>query len=169
MKKPKMASGGMCECQGEGCAKCMDDGGAVSAQDSMRKAFHYAEGGEVDSEKHQKGVHKTVMSKGGVKFLGESEAGNHAVRASEQSDKHNQEKYLEKSKEEHSHVLSEMKSMPNPKLKGLAHGGEVESEDHEVHEMVGPEMMDAIHSKDHKKLMGCIEAMVLHHMSKKED
>ncbi len=68
---------------------------------------------------------------------------------------------------EHQKVLSEMREMPNPKLKGLAHGGEVESEDDEIHEMIGPEMMDAIHSKDHKKLMSGIEAMVLHHMSKK--
>lgn len=150
MKKPKMASGGMCECQGEGCAKCMDDGGAVSAQDSMRKAFHYAEGGSVKSKEKLKddlrGVHTTDYK--GLTNQGKKQA--------------------------HREMAEEIHQMPRPHIPGdkpspYAHGGEVENPDHEVHEMVGPEMMDAIHSKDHKKLMGCIEAMVLHHMSKKED
>lgn len=42
-------------------------------------------------------------------------------------------------------------------------------EDSELHEAVGHEIMEAIHSKDHKKLMQGIEAIVLSHLSKKED
>jgi hypothetical protein len=50
-----------------------------------------------------------------------------------------------------------------------AKGGEVEDEgDDELHEGVGKELMEAIHSKDHKKLMSGLEAMVLHHMSKRD-
>jgi len=51
-------------------------------------------------------------------------------------------------------------------------GGEVEgTEDHdeEIHNAVGEELMSAIHSKDHKKLMSGLEAMVLNCMNKKED
>lgn len=41
--------------------------------------------------------------------------------------------------------------------------------DSEMHDMVGQELMDAIHSKDHKKLMEGIEAAILQCMNKKED
>jgi hypothetical protein len=102
----------------EDCSMCnggkYDEGGEIgdpdklaSAQDSMRKAFGYAEGGPVRKVKP------------GMEDQG--------------SDYKNDEP------------------------------------ENEVHEIVGPEMMDAIHSKDHKKLMSCVEAMVLHHMNKKED
>lgn len=42
------------------------------------------------------------------------------------------------------------------------------SEDHELHDIVGNEMMDAVHSKDHKKFMGGLEAMVLRCLNKKD-
>jgi hypothetical protein len=51
----------------------------------------------------------------------------------------------------------------------LAEGGEVSDPDDEIQNMVGQEMMDSIHSKDYKKLMGGIEAMVLRCLNKKED
>lgn len=59
-----------------------------------------------------------------------------------------------------------------PKMK---EGGEVEDKaipeapegEDDIHEMVGPEMMDAIHTKDHKKMMQGLEAMVLHCINKK--
>lgn len=61
----------------------------------------------------------------------------------------------------------------------MAEGGEAKPEmkseempeegDSELHDMVGQEMMDAIHSKDHKKMMHGLEAMVLSCMNKKED
>ena len=97
----KMAEGGSVHGEGCECPKCMhkmDDGGQVadpdklaSAQDSMRKAFHYDEGGAVQSDP-----------------------------------------------------------------------------DDELHQMVGNEMMDAVHTKDHKKFMGGLEAMVLRCLNKKE-
>jgi hypothetical protein len=167
-KAEHKADGGMCECQGKGCAKCMDEGGSVSGaqstQDSMRKAFHYKDGGRI------KGVHEQ-------NYPGESEAGDEVVRSNEYKQSGNpehlakSEEHMDRAKTLHKRKLWELQSMPNPKLKGLAHGGEVEpsDDDHEIHEMLGSEMMDAIHSKDHKKLMQGIEAMVLHHMSKKED
>jgi hypothetical protein len=46
---------------------------------------------------------------------------------------------------------------------------EGEDQDGEIKDAVGKEMMESIHSKDHKRLMGAIEAAILHHMSKKED
>lgn len=51
---------------------------------------------------------------------------------------------------------------------GFAKGGEVESpdEDHEIHDALGEEMMDAIHTKDKKRMMSAIEAMVLSCMDK---
>ena len=39
-------------------------------------------------------------------------------------------------------------------------------EDLEIHEMLGHEMMDAIHAKDHKRILEGIEAMVLNCMNK---
>lgn len=162
MKKPSSMHGDSCD-----CSKCMADGGPVlpgaqNAQDSMRKAFKFSHGGKV------KGIHEEQGH-------GYSKAGAHASFAKELDDKDDPEygyarkKHNDEARGLHVEKLSELKAMPNPKLKGLAHGGEVESEDHEMHEIIGPEMMDAIHSKDHKKLMSGIEAMVLHHMNKKED
>jgi hypothetical protein len=65
----------------------------------------------------------------------------------------------------------------NPKLQGLAEGGEVKDgmEDmdmdyeNEAHEAIGKELMDALHKKDHKAIMGCIEAAVLNCMNKKHE
>lgn len=56
-------------------------------------------------------------------------------------------------------------------------GGEVtaepheskESDDHEIHEMLGKEMMSAFESKDHKRIMDGIEACVLSAMNKHKE
>ncbi len=50
-----------------------------------------------------------------------------------------------------------------------AKGGEIEGDDGEIHEMLGQEMMDAIHKKDHKRIMDGIEACVLSCMNKHKD
>jgi len=156
----------------------MDDGGSVSgaqsAQDSMRQAFHFKLGGRVGAKSSDvlettKGSFpgsSGVYSQGALARSGKK----HTDIGNEHGDSTHKEMGREgtrEAKEVAAHKAYEI-SQQNPKLKGLAHGGEVDP-DSEVHEMVGPEMMDAIHSKDHKKLMGCIEAMVLHHMNKKED
>lgn len=50
-----------------------------------------------------------------------------------------------------------------------ADGGEVgepDSADSEIHDMMGSELMDAIHSKDHKRIMSGLEAAVLSCMNK---
>ncbi len=166
-KAEHKADGGMCmACGGMPCK--MADGGPVlpgadSAQDSMRKAFKFAKGGVI------KGVHEEVDH-------GASKAGIHAERAvinreynndeaDARADKHNEESY-----ELHRKKLAELRGMEKPKLQGLAKGGEVESDpDDEIHGMLGSELMDAIHSKDHKKIMSSLEAIVLSHLNKKED
>lgn len=49
---------------------------------------------------------------------------------------------------------------------GYAKGGEVTDHDSEIHDMLGQEMMDAFHSKDHKRIMSGIEALVLSMLNK---
>lgn len=59
-----------------------------------------------------------------------------------------------------------------PNLQGLAEGGEVadpdmgEDVDSELHDMMGEEMMNAIHSKDKKGIMACLEAIMLSRKNK---
>lgn len=129
-------------------------------------ACKFAEGGPVSRMEHEKGVHSPGW--GDAPSRGQSMAGGMLRSGSKPS--------MEKGKEEHREVLSEMKAMPKPNIKGLAHGGEVMEEEHEempmdedgeMKDMIGQEAMKAIHSKDHKGLMHCIEAAVLHCMNKK--
>lgn len=75
------------------------------------------EGGEL------KGIHKSAYDSKDKELMGESEAGKQ-IR---QSDLKPSAK--EAAKDEHNKVLSEMKSMPNPKIKGFAEGGEASSDD----------------------------------------
>ncbi len=66
--------------------------------------------------------------------------------------------------------LKEYKSSAGPKIRGLADGGEVGDDDggdSEIHEMLGQDIMDAIHKKDHKRIMDGIEACVLQCMNKR--
>ena len=157
MKKPKAMHEADCDCE-------MCHGGKM------------AKGGMVKYSKdaEQKGINKSVNTM----HEGESHAGAALRRGAP---------FV--AKEIHKDKLKEMKEMPDPKLQGLADGGPVLSgaqtaqdsmrkafhfdeggevnEDHELHDMVGSEMMDAIHSKDHKKMMQGLEAMVLSCMNKR--
>lgn len=50
-----------------------------------------------------------------------------------------------------------------------SHEPEGEKDEGEIDDMIGHEFMDALHSKDHKRIMGAIEATVLRHLSKKDE
>ena len=177
----------------------------------MPKPKLYARGGEVAADEdapHIKGVHKSFLAKNDA---GMSESG---LRLRQGKD--------EEAKEFHKQTLSDMKSMPKPKLmaeggkvgsgsrfkhlehslaheKGIhdpaalaasigrkkygaegmgklshhehmAEGGEAEHEhedhDDELHGMLGEELMDAFDSKDKKRMMDSIEAIVMRALSK---
>lgn len=176
----------------DGCPMCMggeyDDGGQVSGaqsfQDSFRKATHYDEGGRID-EREQKashemkykpqvgtvGVHQGGGGEGELK--GRSAAGITAEWGKKHKTDWHREGATNKSKEFHSNKLEELRSMPNPNIKGLADGGEVESyegsPEDEIQDMLGQELMNAVHSKDHKKLMSGLEAMIMSCLNKRED
>jgi hypothetical protein len=55
------------------------------------------------------------------------------------------------------------------KVEAESHEPEGAKPDDEISDALGAELMDSIHSKDHKRLMGAVEATILHHLSKKED
>jgi hypothetical protein len=91
-------------------------------------------------------------------------------------------------KSNHHEAVKELKSMPNPKLKGLAHGGEVDMdvdpdkakdfikgftgvfaeggevpeqpEEMNMSDMAADELMEAIHSKDKSKMVSAMKAMI---------
>jgi hypothetical protein len=176
----------------EDCPHCMDDGGQVekhwydfsdeaqaqpapkptgsnSNSDSSAaklgqgwKAAGFAEGGEV--EDHEKGIHKDD------EHSGRSMAGIFARHIKDPGEVGKASKHL--ATKEHEKVIGELRSMPKPKLQGLAKGGEVEEAkeldhdgdhdaDQEIHHALGKELMSAFESKDHKKIMDTIEACVL--------
>jgi len=94
-----------------------------------RKAKKMAEGGGVKGF-FEKGVHQPYFDEPDTKQeMGESRAGDHAKRMDIGRSKSNWENkpHKEKAIEEHHQVLGEMKAMPNPKLKGLAYGGEMKA------------------------------------------
>jgi hypothetical protein len=72
----------------------------------------------------------------------------------------------------HLGTLQEMRSMKKPEL--YAEGGEVDhershgDEDEDLHHMMGEELMDAFDSKDKKRIMEGLEAVVLSCMNKRE-
>jgi hypothetical protein len=138
----KMGHGGSVE----DCPHCMDEGGQVDSPGWKAKGWTH-------DKDYNEGVHRDVSGKG------ESYTGT-LVR------KGLTERAIDRQKSQMSHNAAS----PSPKLKGLYEGGEVEmDEDHDLHDAVGEELMNAIHSKDHKKMMSGIEAMVLHHMNKGKD
>lgn len=107
----------------------------------------YAEGGEVDrlhqgaqearkydSQKEEKGVHtprfpyphnKESMGESRAGYIAKSDGGVQSNTGKKLS----REDMLNDAKKEHSKKLEEMRSMPKPKLKGLAEGGKVSKED----------------------------------------
>jgi hypothetical protein len=149
MPKPKSCPGP--ECPGCSSANC------------------YAEGGNVHSgnqrENNEKGVNKS--------FSGESSGtslGGLASRTGGDTGKR-------LAKYEHRKTLGELKAMPKPKL--YAEGGEVHNTpehpdaeqdkeliDDELHNMMGEEVMAAFDSKDKKRMMESIEAIVMSALSK---
>lgn len=103
-----------------------------------RKAQHKAKGGKI------KGVHESG-GYSGLEEKGRSTAGRNYERSKEkQPNKYLNEIYKNRAIEGHKNILSEMKEMPNPKLKGLAHGGPVPKEDlaHEMDESVFEEQAE---------------------------
>jgi len=100
--------------------KGLAEGGKVSMDqswaDQFKKGSGFAKGGEV------KGVHTGFTEK-----QGQSHAGNLLKRSNNEA-KNSSKKLLAeslkgRSQDEHERVLHEIRSMPNPKLKGLAQGG----------------------------------------------
>jgi hypothetical protein len=161
MKKPEMSHTKGEECMACGGMACkMADGGPVlpgadTFQDSIRKATHYSEGGRVGSLKMDKSGFIDKVRPSGESAQGESVRKGDHVGAMKVA--------YSRRKEE--------RNIPKGNLQGLAEGGEVEgdSDMDDLHDMVGSEMMDAIHSKDHKKMMQGLEAMVLSCMNKRRD
>lgn len=140
--------------KGEACGMC--GGGSCK----------YAEGGSVfkpesiDSNKAEKGVHHT-HNRFDKLDKGQSRAGSF-----------NQHGLDEDAKGVHRAKLSELKEMKGADRKNLAEGGEVDGDedmDNELSHGLGKELMGALDSKDHKKVMSAIEACVLHCMSKSDE
>lgn len=121
------------------------------------KLHGLAKGGSVDegpSEKaNQSGVHKIVP--------------NYDRKHNEIKHGQSEARY-ENKKAKHHEVLGELRSMPNPKLKGLAEGGEVEDMDtdsdqmdNEINDMVAGELLEAIEKKDKAAILQSIKALVM--------
>lgn len=143
-------------CKVCGKMNCYAHGGDVH-----RERPHTSEGqkGWVHDKDHNKGVHRET---GG----GESYAGSVAKRG-----------HTERAKELHRDKLAESRSLPKPKLKGLAHGGmpeeapdlDVSLDDHdmddidnELNDMAAQELMDALEKKDKKAVLESIRALVMY-------
>lgn len=139
----------------------------ASAQDSMRKAFGYERGGQV-------GVHDPI----GANTTGKSKAGAHLRSSNYNEFEGNEARYASEklnAVKEHHKIIDEGRSI-QPKLQGLAEGGEVKedsydhlADDENIQDMMGEELMSAIHSKDYKKIMQGMEAMILSCMNKKDN
>lgn len=151
-----MAKGGEVKCSTCGKMNCMAHGG------------EYAEGGSVRSGKqrhnNEKGVHSESFS---YDKPGKSDTGVYIRSHGTGSEK---SKGLIKT--EHKDIMGQLDSMPNPKLKGLAEGGEVDdmgemdehdmdSMDNEIMDMVADELMEAIDKKDKKGIVEAIKALVM--------
>lgn len=143
----KMAKGGECMACGGPCQYA--EGGQIGQNmekvasnpapragdqpDAAKKfssAFH-AKGGEV------KGVHKSAFNYPIDKAdEGMSEAGHQARRMEDaqyqDEEKSSGEYHKQQALSKHREVIGELKSMPKPKLKGLAHGGPVNLHDQEA-------------------------------------
>lgn len=120
MKMPKSmkshSKGGMCSmCGGGQCAYA--DGGEVEHHSPAGGSSNRAKGAaRVRNEENQAGVHKSDS----IYSPGSSRAG-YSARATSEG-----EGFSAQAKKEHQRVLDESRSMPNPKLKGLAKGGMLE-------------------------------------------
>lgn len=162
----KMGHGGSVE----DCPHCMAEGGSIEEKRAARAQNHPVSisGGPGREESRHGQVSPNALQRGVSSSWSEGKSSGHHMDTAGKYGSENNTSYRKSEAKEN---LSDLKSQ-NPKLKGLAEGGEVEMDedpDSELHEQVGHEIMEAIHSKDHKKLMSGIEALVLHHMNKRED
>lgn len=113
-------------------------------EEPLSKAVHMmAEGGDV------KGVHKEQKHPlTGESRKGRSEAGDYVDQAGQEKSSYARQS-LNTAKGLHKDVLNQMRSMPKPKLQGLAEGGSVDAEQED--------MSEAMDHMDH-------ERMARHHM-----
>lgn len=146
----KKDDAGMCQaCAGK--CKYADGGpvlpGAQDAQESLRKAFKFSDGGSV------KGVHR---EKAFVK--GQSHAGSYLRKSQdpEMSEAHNEEQ-LWTSKQIHKAKLHELKYLPKPKLQGLSKGGKIEVKKHPKDIVADPKVIANLRKRlkaiNHKEMM----------------
>lgn len=139
MKKPHDKE----TCTTEGCAMCAKGGGVHEPLGDTAATRGKSKAGSLARE------HAELRSEG--KYSDAKEVKERAV-------------------EHHKDKMDEMELAPKPKF---AHGGDVEAEaedpDEEIHDAIGKEMMDHIHSKNHKGLMESIRAAVALHSMKKDD
>jgi hypothetical protein len=134
---------------------------------SQPKPNLYAEGGSVGSwtkrEDNEKGVHRPFVR--GVSMMG-----MHNRAALGEEDAEDKESSVGAAKIEARRNLKNTKAMPKPNL--YAEGGEVSEgedqfgDDHEIHGMLGDELMGAFEAKDKKRIMESLEAIVLSCMNK---
>lgn len=157
--KDHIPSGPCKACGGGECVKYSDGGKVKGVHTSSSDIDKPASGKYAKTEK---------------KMAGSSDAGDYVRDKAEAYDeplsshdkKHNEQR-IEKAKNEHHKVLGEMKSMPNPKLKGLAEGGEVDSKDmnedvdNELMDMACGEFLEALHSKNKKEILDSLKAIIL--------
>jgi hypothetical protein len=151
--------------KGDKCAVC--DGGMCKMAKGGEVTHHSPAGGSANRAKgaarernqdHQTGVHKSAD----VYNPGMSTAG-YRTRGG-----------VDGAKSIHKGKLGELKDSPKPTSgrSGFAEGGEVgehaepDGDEMEISHGLGKELMGAFEAKDHKKLMGALEACVLHCMSK---
>lgn len=114
-KKPMMSSGG---CAGPSCKGCSGPN-------------CYADGGSV----HEKGINKQDAHRS----YGTSEAGHYAKYQTSSGNSDGSKDWTNsKAKEQHHKTIGEMRSMPKPKLQGLAHGGRVGKSGSEILSEVEP-------------------------------
>lgn len=161
MKRPEVA------CEGPGCEgcsspSCMAKGGECMGPEcsGCSSPDCYAKGGAV------KGVHESFDEGEGD---GRSEAGALAVSSKMSDDPSRKRRWMDSAKGEHKRVLTEMKDMPKPKLMaegGMAEEGHDDGMDDEIKNMLGDELCSAFESKDKKRIMEGIEAVVLSVLSK---
>jgi hypothetical protein len=175
----------------EECPHCYDDGGNVSSSSSDDKGSHWYDpstwsnedqaqaaprpkptgsnaGSDTGAKKLGAGWKAAGLAKGGkVEKEDERPKPNGTLENYHETGKNKPVGMMQREQD-----LKDFKRQEGPKLKGLAEGGEVEgddADDSEIHEMLGQEMMDAIHKKDHKRVMQGIEACVLSCMNKHKE
>lgn len=119
----------------------------------------YVHGGAV----HHGGIHDEEKN-GGKSVNGVSKVGAKLRELPSLS----RDKHFESSediKSDHEEALHELKSLPKPKLKGLAEGGEVEHQDmgeesdHELMDMCAGEFMDGHEKKDKRQMLDALKAI----------